>query len=342
LKAIPSEMQVIFVGDKDQLPSVGTGQVLCDLLKIADIPKVELVDIYRQGKDSSIIPLAHEIKRGNLPSDFTQNQKNRSFFAGDVYKIESFIKQIVAKAKAKGFTAQDIQILAPMYRGMAGIDALNKMMQDIFNPNFHSEHKEVKTPYNVYRIGDKVLHLVNDPELNVFNGDFGVIKGITYAKESANRVDELIIDFDEIEVIYNRNEWYKITLSYACSIHKAQGSEFKLVILPMLFQYHRMLKRNLLYTAVTRSKEILILLGEEKAFRKCVLSKDINRKTMLKKRIEARGLTTKTDAKEAFEAIELTKENTYKEEINSLTIENINSEKINPMIGMEGITPTIF
>ncbi|MDR0691094.1 MAG: ATP-dependent RecD-like DNA helicase, partial [Streptococcaceae bacterium] len=290
-----------------------------------DILKVELVDIYRQDEESSIIPLAHEIKRGSLPSNFTQNQKDRSFFAGDAYKIESFIKQIVAKAKEKGFTAQDIQVLAPMYRGIVGIDALNKMMQEIFNPNPYGKHKEVKTPYNVYRIGDKVLHLVNDPELNVFNGDFGVITGITYAKDSANRVDELVINFDGIEVIYNRNEWQKITLSYACSIHKAQGSEFKLVILPMLLQYHRMLKRNLLYTAVTRSKEILILLGEEQAFKNCVVSKDVNRRTMLKKRIETNGLTTVAEA-------------TNNEKVYRLTMQSIGNGEIDPMIGMEGIT----
>jgi exodeoxyribonuclease V alpha subunit len=338
-KAIPSSMQVIFVGDKDQLPSVGPGQVLCDLLEVFDIPKVELVDIYRQKEESSIIPLAHEIKRGSLPGDFTQNQKDRSFFAGDAYKIESFIKQIVAKAKAKGFTAQDVQILAPMYRGTVGIDALNKMMQEIFNPNLNGERKEVKTPYNVYRIGDKVLHLVNDPEQNVFNGDFGVITGIIYAKESADRLDELIIDFDGIEVVYNRNEWQKITLSYACSIHKAQGSEFKLVILPMLLQYYRMLKRNLLYTAVTRSKEILILLGEEQAFKNCVLSEDVNRKTMLKQRIETKGLTTVVDAKETLQIDEVPEENACPQKTDYLTIQNIEREEFDPMIGMEGITP---
>ncbi|MDR1012816.1 MAG: ATP-dependent RecD-like DNA helicase [Lactobacillales bacterium] len=338
LKAIPSGMQVIFVGDKDQLPSVGPGQVLSDLLEIADISQMELVDIYRQGKESSIISLAHEIKRGNFPSDFTQKQKDRSFFVGDVYKIESFIKQIIAKAKAKGFTACDIQILAPMYRGTVGVDALNRMMQEIFNPNLNGEHKEVRTPYNVYRIGDKVLHLVNNPELNVFNGDFGVITGITYAKNSASRVDELIIDFDGIEVIYNRNEWQKITLSYACSIHKAQGSEFRLVILPMLLQYHRMLQRNLLYTAITRSKEILILLGEEEAFRNCVLSEDINRKTMLKKRLETKGLPI-IAAKATSQTVGSVEEDNYQEKVNCLTIQSIDRGEINPMIGMEGITP---
>lgn len=134
-KSIPTNMQVIFVGDKDQLPSVGPGQVLHDLLAIDAIPKQELTEIYRQGDGSSIIPLAHAIKNGQLPADFTQNQKDRSFFACDAYKIEPLIAQIVKRAKDKGYTPQDIQVLAPMYRGAAGIDALNKMMQEIFNPN---------------------------------------------------------------------------------------------------------------------------------------------------------------------------------------------------------------
>lgn len=283
-KAIPTNMQVIFVGDKDQLPSVGPGQVLHDLLQINEIPKTELTEIYRQGDGSSIIPLAHEIKQGKLPQDFTVNQKDRSFFPSDVYHIESYVRQIVTKAKAKGFSPQDIQLLAPMYRGAAGIDALNKMMQEIFNPNDGSK-KEVKWNESVYRIGDKVLHLVNTPELNVFNGDMGEIVGIILAKDSEDKVDELVIQFDNNEVSYKRNEWNKITLSYCCSIHKAQGSEFKMVILPMVHQYHRMLQRNLLYTAVTRSKEILILLGEVQAFSTCVTHESASRLTMLKERI---------------------------------------------------------
>ncbi len=142
-KSIPTNMQVIFVGDKDQLPSVGPGQVLHDLLEIEQIPKQELTEIYRQGDGSSIIPLAHAIKNGQLPADFTQNQRDRSFFACDAYKIEPLIAQIVQRAKAKGFTPQDIQVLAPMYRGAAGIDALNKMMQEIFNPNDGTKKKSL-------------------------------------------------------------------------------------------------------------------------------------------------------------------------------------------------------
>lgn len=283
-KAIPTNMQVIFVGDKDQLPSVGPGQILHDLLQIIEIPKKELTEIYRQGDGSSIIPLAHEIKQGKLPKDFTVNQKDRSFFPSDVAHIEGYVRQIVTKAKLKGFTAQDIQLLAPMYRGAAGIDALNKMMQAIFNPG-DAKRKEVKWNESVYRIGDKVLQLVNTPELNVFNGDMGEIVGIILAKESEDKVDELVIQFDNNEVTYKRNEWNKITLSYCCSIHKAQGSEFKMVILPMVHQYQRMLQRNLLYTAVTRSKELLILLGEVPAFQTCVAHESASRLTMLKERI---------------------------------------------------------
>ncbi|MDH6365774.1 exodeoxyribonuclease V alpha subunit [Enterococcus sp. PF1-24] len=284
-KAIPTNMQVIFVGDKDQLPSVSPGQVLHDLLQISAIPKKELNEIYRQGEGSSIIPLAHEIKAGRLPADFTQNQKDRSFFACQAQQIEPLIRQIVEKAKLKGFTAQDIQVLAPMYRGVAGIDALNKMMQEIFNSNPDGSRKEVVWNETVYRIGDKVLQLVNSPELNVFNGDMGQIVGITYSKETDDKVDELIIQFDSNEVTYKRNEWNKITLSYCCSIHKSQGSEFKMVILPMVRQYSRMLQRNLLYTAITRSKDLLILVGEPQAFATCVAHESANRLTSLKERI---------------------------------------------------------
>jgi exodeoxyribonuclease V alpha subunit len=283
-KSIPTNMQVIFVGDKDQLPSVGPGQVLHDLLEIEQIPKQELTEIYRQGDGSSIIPLAHAIKNGELPADFTQNKKDRSFFACDAYKIEPLIAQIVQRAKDKGFTPQDIQVLAPMYRGAAGIDALNKMMQEIFNPNDGSK-KEVTWNDTVYRIGDKVLQLVNSPEDNVFNGDMGQIVGIIPAKQSEDKVDELVIQFDATEVTYKRNEWNKITLSYCCSIHKSQGSEFKMVIMPMVHQYQRMLQRNLLYTAVTRSKELLILLGEPQAYQTCVTHESATRLTTLQERI---------------------------------------------------------
>lgn len=395
-KAIPTNMQVIFVGDKDQLPSVGPGQILHDLLQINEIPQKELTEIYRQEGGSSIIPLAHEIKQGKLPKDFTTNQKDRSFFNSDVYHIETYIRQIVTKAKEKGFSPQDIQLLAPMYRGVAGIDALNKMMQEIFNPN-PGNKKEVKWNESVYRIGDKVLQLVNSPELNVFNGDMGEIVGIILAKDSEDKVDELVIQFDNNEVTYKRNEWNKITLSYCCSIHKAQGSEFKMVILPMVQQYHRMLQRNLLYTAITRSKDILILLGEVQAFQSCVAHESASRLTRLKERIiESSDLSLTVRRKlEAYEdglneespftdslaettvlksnakadvspVLNIKKDEEISEEPKVetvslfqqeteaiieeveehmerlLTIEMVQQQKIDPMIGMDGITPEQF
>lgn len=287
LKTIPMNMQVIFVGDKDQLPSVGPGQVLHDLLAVDKIPQAELTEIYRQEDGSSIIPLAHAIKEGYLPEDFAKKQKDRSFIPGDAYHMEHLISQIAESAKRKNFSPQDIQVLAPMYKGPAGINALNKMLQEIFNGNPNKTKKEVQFMDGVYRIGDKVLQLVNDPELNVFNGDMGIIVGLTYAKDTEDKMDELVIEFDGGEVTYKRNEWHKITLSYCCSIHKSQGSEFEMVILPMVHQYSRMLQRNLLYTAVTRSKNLLILLGEQSAFLNCVNNLSATRNTTLVEKLQA-------------------------------------------------------
>lgn len=346
LKSIPDNMQVIFVGDKDQLPSVGPGQVFHDLLQIEAIPKMELTDIYRQGDGSSIIPLAHEIKDGKLPSDFRKNQTDRSFIACHAFQMEAAIRQIVERAKKKGYTAQDVQVLAPMYRGPAGIDAINKMMQEIFNPN-DGRKKEVQWNDVVYRIGDKVLQLVNNPELNVFNGDMGMIVGIIPAKESDDKVDELVIQFDSNEVSYKRSEWNKIKLSYCCSIHKSQGSEFKMVLLPMVKQYSRMLQRNLLYTAVTRSKDLLILLGEEEAFQSCVTRESAVRKTTLIERIlsgtEAAPEKPKTEPFKAEErGKDLAESSDPIKGTNVLTSSLVAAQTIDPMIGMEGVTPALF
>ncbi|RSU14406.1 exodeoxyribonuclease V subunit alpha [Vagococcus elongatus] len=362
LKSIPTNMQVIFVGDKDQLPSVGPGQVLHDLLQVNEIPSRELTEIYRQGNDSSIIPLAHSIKNGLLPRDFHENQSDRSFFSCNAYQVEGLIEQIVKKAQIKGFTAQDIQILAPMYRGVAGIDNLNKMMQEVFNPNETGTRKEVKWNDKVYRIGDKVLQLVNEPELNVFNGDMGAITGIIYAKDNEDKVDKLVISFDQTEVTYQRSEWNKITLSYCCSIHKSQGSEFKMVIMPMVQQYFRMLQRNLLYTGITRSQEKLILLGELGAFKRAVENEGTNRKTYLLKRIsEAIGVVEGSLLSVTYDNEPLQKAEAAKpefligeedvladseEKVSEswiLTLDKIEQRMISPMVGMdETLTPYDF
>jgi len=354
LKAIPSRMQVVLVGDKDQLPSVGPGQVFHDLLASGEINKIELTTIYRQGDGSSIIPLAHSIKEGKLPSDFTVNQADRSFIPCGAGQIDSVISQIVSKAKVKGFDTSDIQVLAPMYRGVAGIDRLNETIQEIMNPHKNSQQKEVEFRGQKFRIGDKVLHLVNSPENNVFNGDIGIIVGIDLASDKANesKSDQITIAFDQTEVTYGRNDWIRITLAYCTSIHKSQGSEFKMVILPMVPQYARMLQRNLLYTAVTRAEKMLILLGDADSFRRCVENQSVNRKTTLKERLQSVIDDQPKESVETEKKGEM--EETPSENISEasadtkvvhdtrLSEEMILSGKIDPMIGMNGISPQEF
>ncbi|MEC6747573.1 ATP-dependent RecD-like DNA helicase [Marinilactibacillus sp. XAAS-LB27] len=339
-KAVPSDMQVIMVGDKDQLPSVGPGQVLRDFLESDVVPQKELKDIYRQGNDSSIIPLAHSIKENKLPEDFREKKIDRSFFPCSTNKVLDVITQVVSRAIEKGFSAQDIQVLAPMYKGPAGINTLNKHLQDLFNPNPNGEKKEMKFVDSVYRIGDKVLQLVNDPERNVFNGDMGIITGIIPAKESETKTDNLVIDFEGNEVTYLRNEWNKITLAYCCSIHKAQGSEYKMVILPMVNGYRRMLKKDLLYTAITRASQILILCGEEAAYRSSLNSTSMLRKTTLKERLLAEDPLS-IEETEGFTTVEETEEQDNRTEKQSkyLTPIMVDNNEVDPLIGMVGITP---
>lgn len=323
-RALPAHMQVILVGDQDQLPSVGPGQVLKDILESKQLPTVELTDIYRQKDGSSIIEMAHAIKEGQLPPDFTKNSADRSFFHCQVGQISDVVEQVVKNAKAKGFRAKDIQVLAPMYRGPAGIDILNRQLQEIFNPNDTGKRKEVAFGDIKYRIHDKVLQLVNQPEKNVFNGDIGEIVSIIYAKENTERQDMIVVEFDQTEVTYYRQEFTQITHAYCCSIHKAQGSEFPIVIMPVVKSYYRMLRRDLLYTAVTRSSQFLIICGEEEAFRAGV--ERINEHTRN---------TTLYDR--------LVSEDVLLDETSSLKVLTMtNVEEIDPMIGMEGITPEQF
>ena len=162
----------------------------------------------------------------------------------------------------RGNNPFELQILAPMYKGVAGINTLNGLLQELFNPL--DERQEFNYQDIHFREDDKVLHLVNDAENNVFNGDLGRIVELIPAKHTESKQDEIVMDFDGQEVSYPRAEWYKITLAYAMSIHKSQGSEFSTVVVPMVSSYSRMLERNLLYTAITRAKQSLILIGEQK------------------------------------------------------------------------------
>ena len=277
---ISSTSKILIVGDSDQLPSVSPGQVLADLLQIPSIPQIRLERIYRQSEESTIVTLASQIRQGILPADFTQKKADRSYFEIASNQIPATIEKILDAAIRSGIPARDIQVLAPMYRGAAGIDAINQLMQELLNPLQKGQISFEASQFQ-YRSGDKVIHLVNDAEVNVFNGDLGYITDLIPGKYTESKQDEMMIDFDGNEVIYPRNEWYKIRLAYAMSIHKSQGSEFPVVFLPITSASKRMLERNLIYTAITRAKSKLILLGELQAFDYATKHIGTSRKTYL-------------------------------------------------------------
>ncbi|WP_124727953.1 ATP-dependent RecD-like DNA helicase [Staphylospora marina] len=261
-RAVPAGMRVILVGDRDQLPSVGPGQVLHHLLAVEAIPRVELNEIFRQAEGSSIIRLAHELKRGKLPEDLTDPQPDRRFFECHRDQAVSVILQTVTGAIRRGYTLFDVQVLAPIYKGPAGVDRFNRELQQALNPP-DPQKKEITWGESVFRLGDKVLQLVNHTEHPVYNGDMGVI--ISVDDEATGDRPVLWVRFDRLEVPYKRSQLGQISLAYACSVHKSQGSEFPIVVFPVLHAYRRMLARNLIYTAVTRSKSYLILCGEKEA-----------------------------------------------------------------------------
>ncbi len=330
-KALPEHIQVILVGDEDQLPSVGPGQVLKDLLASERIPTVKLTDIYRQENGSSIIELAHHIKSGQLPDNLTKPQNDRSFIRCTTAQISEVVEKVTENAKKKGYTSKDIQVLAPMYKGPAGIDRLNEIVQEIFNSNESGTRKELKFGDVKYRIGDKVLQLVNQPENNVCYGDIGEIVSIFYAKENTEKEDMIVVSFEGIEATYTRQDLNQITHAYCCSVHKSQGSEFPIVILPIVKSYYRMLRRNLIYTAITRAKSSLILCGEEEALRMAVAKADEqNRLTTLQSKLRE-AIAKEGESPQQLESKE-SKPFLYEE----------NMLDIDPLIGMENITPYDF
>ncbi len=281
-KAVPNDMQVIMVGDEDQLPSVGPGQVFTDFLASNQIPSVKLTDIYRQSEGSKIIEFSHQIKGGQLPSQIDGKSKDLRFFPCEQMQVPEAVQQICKGAIAKGFTAKDIQVLAPMYRGVAGVENLNDMLQKLFNPP-SDQKREVPFGNVVYRIGDVVLQLVNNPEENVFNGDRGEVVAIFTEKENTDHEQKIVISFDGIEVTYTKPDLSQITHAYCCSIHKSQGSEFPIVIMPIVKGYYRMLRKKLIYTGITRAKDFLLLCGEWSALSMAVQNDhDLERNTTLK------------------------------------------------------------
>lgn len=352
IQAVPTSMHVVLVGDKDQLPSVGPGQVFHDLLDFAELPKVELTNIHRQAADSTIIPLAHAIKEGKLPPDLTNKMPDRSFISCHANQVPSVVQQIIDLSKKRDYSANDIQILAPMYRGQAGINRLNELAQQAYNPPANGK-QEVDFRGLTFRVGDKVLQLVNVPEKNIFNGDIGKITAIESGRTVGKKNESITVDFDGNEVSYSRMEWNQLRLAYCISIHKAQGSQFKMVLLPIVQQFSRMLQRNLLYTAITRAAEKLVLIGEPYAAVTSVKNEAVNRKTSLVDRLSRvwnrhgelkSNLDHQTDSLTKELASPQPVQKQTEQLINNdaqqyiLTADLINSETIDPLIGMENIS----
>ena len=264
-KGLTDNIKVVLVGDYNQLPSVGPGQVLKDLIDSNIVDTVHLDLLYRQDENSYITTLAHEIKAGDLSEYFLEPKSDYQFLECSQGSIKQNLRNLCSKLVSKGYDYKRVQLMAPIYYGENGIDSLNKELQDIFNP-YDISKRELKVGDVTFRENDKVLQLVNMPDENVFNGDVGIIKRIVLAHNSKSGKNELHIDFDGNEVRYEPKDFNKIKHGFIISIHKAQGSEFEMVVLPICDGYRRMLYRKLIYTAVTRAKKKLIVLGEPQAF----------------------------------------------------------------------------
>lgn len=267
LKAVRTDSHLVLIGDVDQLPSVGPGYVLKDLISSNRVPVIKLNKIFRQSSDSHIITNAHRIKVGNMPV-FSYRKGDFFFFGADSPEksAELVVRLVTEKIPGSfGYSADnDIQVLAPMHKGVVGISELNRMLQQKLNPSKGGE--ELTLAAKTYRKGDRVIQLRNNYEKEVFNGDFGRITGIDREKQT------MIIEFENssvskasLPVEYDFSDLDQITHSYAISIHKSQGSEFPVVVLPLNTQHFIMLQRNLLYTAVTRAKKLVVIVGNKKA-----------------------------------------------------------------------------
>lgn len=275
LKGLKLNVKLILVGDANQLPSIGPGDLLNDLLHISTIKNKYLNTIYRVKEGSYITYLANDIKNRKHFDKFPTNYSDFKFIESSDDDIKKYLDEIVNKAVEKGIHSENFQVLAPMYKGINGIDSLNSMMASIFNPE--SEKFVIGDKY--YRINDKVIQLVNDVDNNVYNGDIGYIRDIYYLDKKM----VVEIDYSGNVVEYKSGEFDKFNLAYAVSIHKSQGSEYANVVIILARSFNRMFYNKLIYTAVTRAKSSLIILGSIDSLNKSVSTNyGANRNTYLK------------------------------------------------------------
>ena len=274
LKALPDQAALILVGDVDQLPSVGPGNVLADLIASGVIPTVRLTEIFRQAQASRIIVNAHRINRGELPLASAKGETS-DFYWIEADSPEAIAEQLIQTVTERipqqfGFhPVDDIQVLTPMNRGGLGVRALNVELQQRLNA---ASEPKVQKFGSVYAPGDKVLQRVNNYDKDVFNGDIGRIAAIDLADQTVT------VDFDGRAVNYELGELDELSLAYAASIHKSQGSEYPVVVIPLAMQHYRLLERNLLYTAVTRGKQLVVVIAEPKALQIAVRNRRSQRR----------------------------------------------------------------
>ena len=278
LNAVPDGCRIILVGDTDQLPAVGPGSVLKDIIRSQKIPAIRLDEIFRQAQTSMIIQNAHIINAGRLP-DLRKQYSDFVFYElNDDTSITQKILDLCTKdLPHEGFDVlKDVQILSPMHRFLCGVENLNLMLQEQLNPKKNQD--ELKYSSQIFRVGDKVMHIRNNYQKNVFNGDIGFIQDINNEK--------LTVDYFDHIVTYEKNELNELTLAYASSVHKSQGSEYKVVIIPLSTSHYIMLQRNLLYTAITRAKQKVIIIGSKKALMTAIQSNRTQKRyTLLAERL---------------------------------------------------------
>lgn len=278
LNAVPDGCRIILVGDTDQLPAVGPGSVLKDIIRSQKIPAIRLDEIFRQAQTSMIIQNAHIINAGRLP-DLRKQYSDFVFYElNDDTSITQKILDLCTKdLPHEGFDVlKDVQVLSPMHRFLCGVENLNLMLQEQLNPKKNQD--ELKYSSQTFRVGDKVMHIRNNYQKNVFNGDIGFIQDINNEK--------LTVDYFDHIVTYEKNELNELTLAYASSVHKSQGSEYKVVIIPLSTSHYIMLQRNLLYTAITRAKQKVIIIGSKKALMTAIQSNRTQKRyTLLAERL---------------------------------------------------------
>ena len=292
MKAIPTSMRVVFVGDIDQLPSVGAGNVLRDMIESGKIPVIRLKRIFRQAQTSRIVMSAHAINQGRFPD--TSNGQQTDFFFIQQEEAEKVAEDIVNLVKARlpkayNQKASHIQVLTPMQRGVVGAANLNMALQHALNPSSVSLNRGGYS----FRQGDRVMQLRNNYDKDVFNGDLGYVQSVDLEERT------LQVDFEDRLVEYEASELDELTLAYATTIHKSQGSEYPIVVMPVLMTHYVMLQRNLIYTGITRARKICVLIGTRKALSYAIRNMSVlKRNTKLKERLNP-ALAEKTVASAA-------------------------------------------